>query len=291
MAKPSHDLEGPLGVGVRPRGRPPQNRAVLKHAEWLGGLEYFRAQFHKHEFPRHFHDDYLIGVIECGVHDVWCRGELWHADVGSLATFAPGEPHLGNAGIETGWSQRILYLPEGLVQHAMNDAGKPISGALDFSAPFQRNATVLRELNQLWRLLESEFSTSLEIEEHLLQFLPRFVRETSRQGRSEGGRAPMPLRNARDYLHAHADEAVHLDTLADIAGCSKTALIDAFKAHFGLSPHRYLIQLRVDSARQMLRQGVNIAEVAPAVGFADQSHLTRHFKAVLGVTPARYLSA
>ncbi|WP_134096077.1 AraC family transcriptional regulator [Novosphingobium sp. PhB55] len=291
MTKASHDLDEAHGKGVQRRGRPPQNRAVMRHAEWLGGLEYFRAQFQKHDFPKHFHDDYLIGVIERGVHDVWCRGELWHADVGSLATFAPGEPHLGGAGIETGWSQRILYLPEGLVHHALDDAGMPVSGTLDFTAPFQRDATVLHELNQLWIVLVSEVSTSLQIEEHLLQFLPRLVRQTSKQGRSNGGRAPMPLRDAREYLHAHADEAVHLDTLAQIAGCSKTALIDAFKAHFGLSPHRYLIQLRVDSARQLLRQGIDIAEVALAVGFADQSHLTRHFKAVLGVTPARYLAA
>ncbi|PXA87713.1 hypothetical protein DMC47_31390, partial [Nostoc sp. 3335mG] len=72
---------------------------------------------------------------------------------------------------------------------------------------------------------------------------------------------------------------------------SKGTLIAGFKAHFGVPPQRYLIQVRLAEARALLRQGVGIAEVAYTVGFADQAHLTRHFRAVLGVTPARYVVA
>jgi AraC-like DNA-binding protein len=64
--------------------------------------------------------------------------------------------------------------------------------------------------------------------------------------------------------------------------------VDAFTRRFALSPHRYQTQLRVDAARALLAQGHQAVEVAGAVGFADQSHFIRRFKAITGVTPGRY---
>ena len=81
-----------------------------------------------------------------------------------------------------------------------------------------------------------------------------------------------------------------MNDLARLARLSKGSLIASFKARFGLSPGRYLIQVRVDEAKHLLTGGTDIADVASAVGFADQSDLTRHFRAILGVTPARYIA-
>jgi len=67
-----------------------------------------------------------------------------------------------------------------------------------------------------------------------------------------------------------------------------THLVRAFTHTHGLPPHQYLTGRRVELARQLLLDGQRPAEVAAAVGFHDQSHLTRHFKRYLGVSPARY---
>lgn len=286
----NHRSKVPAGT-PEPRGRPPLNQAVMKHVSNLGGLDYLSADYRRQDFPRHAHDEYLIGLIERGVHDVWCRGALWHADVGSIATFAPGEPHFGGAGADQGWSQKIFYLPERLIRHVLEDIGAPASRTLDFKSPFQRNEYAARGLKTLWRLLEDNYSSSLEIDEHLIRFLPELITQVSRRNASTQKPVPPNLRNVRDFIHAHFDVPVQLDTLAQIARCSKTALIEGFKIHFGVPPNRYLIQVRIDETRRFLRQGLDIASVATAVGFADQSHLTRHFKSVLGVTPARYLNA
>jgi len=64
-----------------------------------------------------------------------------------------------------------------------------------------------------------------------------------------------------------------------------------FKQVLGVSPHQYLIQVRVNSARSLLSAGSgerSLAEIAAAVGFADQSHLTRHFKRITGITPRQF---
>ena len=274
-----------------PRGRPPLNRAVMKHVTNLGGLDYLSANYRKQDFPRHVHEEYLVGLIERGVHDVWCRGELWHAGAGSIATFAPGEPHFGGSGADQGWSQKILYLPELLIRNVLEDSGVGVLGTLDFKLPFQSNNYAARGIKVLWGLLEDNYSSSLEIDEHLIEFLPKFITQASKRSAPRERPVPPKWWNVRDFIHAHFNIPVQLNTLAIIAGCSKTALIEGFKVHFGVPPNRYLIQVRIDAARQLLRQGLDIASVATTVGFADQSHLTRHFKAILGVTPARYLNA
>jgi AraC-like DNA-binding protein len=93
---------------------------------------------------------------------------------------------------------------------------------------------------------------------------------------------------ARDYLHAHVYEDIGLDDLAQACGVDRFRLTRAFKAAFGLAPHAYLIQLRLAKARQLLARGESPAQVASALGFADQSHMGRWFRRAYQLTPADY---
>ena len=77
--------------------------------------------------------------------------------------------------------------------------------------------------------------------------------------------------------------------LAAAAGLSPYYFIRVFRQAVGLTPHAYLVQLRVETAKRLLDRGQPVVEAALAAGFADQSHLTRHFKRIVGVTPGQYL--
>ena len=279
-----------MGMGKTkssPRGRPPNNLAVLKHTDLMGGLHYLAANYSSQEFPRHVHQEYLIGLIESGVHDVWCRGDWWHARAGSIATFAPDEPHFGGAGSESGWSQKIFYLPEQLVRDVLNDTEGSLRSTPGFKTAFHYDPAIAHGLKRLGYLLERNAS-DLAIEEKLHEVLPAvFARYGGWEDRIARV-APASLARVRDYIHAYLDQPIQLSDLAAVAGISKRSLIAGFRSHFGLPPQRYLIQIRVNEARNLLRKGAEIADAASAVGFADQSHLTRHFRSILGVTPARY---
>jgi AraC-like DNA-binding protein len=85
--------------------------------------------------------------------------------------------------------------------------------------------------------------------------------------------------------------AFDLRSLSEQLGTSRFSALRAFKRHFGLPPHNYQIHLRVERAQNGLRSGLSPARVAVDCGFFDQSHLTRHFKRVLGTTPAQYARA
>jgi AraC family transcriptional regulator len=90
------------------------------------------------------------------------------------------------------------------------------------------------------------------------------------------------------YIQDNYSREVTLSDIASAVHLSPFHLTRLFKQALGVSPHQYLIQVRVNSARSLLTAGSgerSLAEVASAVGFADQSHLTRHFKRLLGVTP------
>src|SRR5262249_53087823 len=93
---------------------------------------------------------------------------------------------------------------------------------------------------------------------------------------------------ARDYLADHACEAVSSEELEEIAGIARYPLYRHFRRAFATSPHRFLLMRRLGQARAMIAAGEPLAEIAAATGFADQSHLTRHFKKAFGLTPGRW---
>jgi len=100
-----------------------------------------------------------------------------------------------------------------------------------------------------------------------------------------------PLTAARDYLRAHFSEPVTIAALAGMMGLAESHLIRAFHREFGLPPHAYQMRLRLAAACELLASGLSVSTVAFESGFADQSHLSRNFKAVYGLTPAAWMTA
>jgi AraC family transcriptional regulator len=98
------------------------------------------------------------------------------------------------------------------------------------------------------------------------------------------------LRTVIEYIHEHLDAELSLDHLAAVAHVSPYHFARLFKHSTGLPPHQYVIACRIERAKELLRgrDRLPLAEVATEVGFADQSHFTRHFKRLVGVTPRRF---
>jgi AraC family transcriptional regulator len=97
------------------------------------------------------------------------------------------------------------------------------------------------------------------------------------------------LRRVIDYLHATFGEEISLDALAGVANLSPNYFLHAFKRMMGQTPHRYLTELRIAKAREMLADPhKSIVEISLAVGFSSQSHLTTVFRRFLKTTPAAY---
>ncbi len=105
-----------------------------------------------------------------------------------------------------------------------------------------------------------------------------------------GKLSPTALQRVRDYVHAHLSEEITLEALAASVHLSPYHFARKFKEATGLPPYQYVLHCRVEQAKTLLVDGKHsISEVAQAVGFASQSHLTRHIKNAFGVTPGALL--
>jgi AraC-like DNA-binding protein len=106
---------------------------------------------------------------------------------------------------------------------------------------------------------------------------------------AHGGLSSGALRRVREYVQVHLSESIDLSMLAAVAGLSMHHFAREFKQSAGVTPHRYLVQKRIERAQQMLAQtDLALAEIAYAVGFSDQGHLARHFRGLLGTTPREF---
>ena len=97
------------------------------------------------------------------------------------------------------------------------------------------------------------------------------------------------IKLTQEYLKANYSENISLEQLSNLVNLKPLRLLRVFRKTLGLPPHAYLIQLRVTQAKKLLAMGISIANAAAETGFSDQSHLHRHFKRVVGVTPGQYV--
>ncbi len=104
---------------------------------------------------------------------------------------------------------------------------------------------------------------------------------------------PIAVLRAVELMRRRLTDSLSLEELAHAAGLSPFHFARQFKTATGHPPHDYLIRLRVDRAQEIMRRerGWTMAAVAQDSGFADQSHMARHFKRVLGVTPRQFADA
>jgi AraC-like DNA-binding protein len=93
----------------------------------------------------------------------------------------------------------------------------------------------------------------------------------------------------REYIESYLEENFALETLADIAGLSTFHFARASKQSEGVTPHGYLVERRVEGAHKLLiATNLSLSEIAFASGFSDQSHLARHFRQRVGVSPSMF---
>jgi AraC-like DNA-binding protein len=219
-------------------------------------------------------------------------GEVRHR--GSTSLVEPGTVLCGRPGEV--FAARKVWLPGSRASLSIeaNSLGAYLDehhaqpSALELLPRAEMSPRLNASLVRVFRAFRAECS-ALALQSALVEFFGRAVPELY-------GRAAKPARipalraaeRIRELLEADHAETVDLATLAREVGLSRFAALRAFKRQYGLPPHAYRLQIRLGLARKSLRRGLKPAEVAAECGFFDQSHLTRHFRRLFGITPAEY---
>jgi AraC family transcriptional regulator len=130
---------------------------------------------------------------------------------------------------------------------------------------------------------------ALRAEELVQQLLTRVSPGRAAPGRRIGrGLPPSRLNEVLDWVEDHVSQPISTRQLAAVAGAETSWFNRLFTASVGCSPYRYVLRRRVLHAQRALRAGTAPAAAAAMCGFVDQAHLTRHFKALVGTTPAAW---
>lgn len=267
-----------------------RNVARYWHHRHLRGLSLMHADFTTHEFAPHRHEGYVIAVTELGGSVIRSRGQVENADASVVFVFNPGEPHAGWMGASQHWRYRSLYLEQDSIAAVARGLG------IERMPYFIRNRLADCDLIQGFATLHRALELGIEPMRERELLIDIFGILLNRYG-SGGDRAePEPRDRARigaacDLIRSGLGQPLRLETLSSAVGITQFQLIRLFRRTVGLTPHAYVIQARLDAARQCLTQGMAIGQAAAVAGFYDQSALNRYFKRSYGVTPAQYVRA
>jgi AraC-like DNA-binding protein len=245
-------------------------------------LHLLTACFEEHRYAPHAHEEFTVGVCVGGAEIIDYRGGRIRTGPGSIVVMAPGEVHTGGPALPGGYAYRALYPEASLL--AEGTLAVP-----HFREPLLDDP----ELATALRVAHTELTLCpdpLEAESRLPWLLAALAR---RHGTARPVCDLIPggagiAHAVRDRLADELQAPPSLGCLATDLGLSRYQLLRAFRTTMGLPPYAWLAQHRVNRARTLLDAGLRPAEVASLVGFADQAHLTRWFRRVLGVTPAAY---
>lgn len=241
---------------------------------------------------RVYHETYTACLVpgECnppGFHVDWRyrSRSLTHPADGALL-MEPGEVHVTRrlSAPATFW---VTQIDPRIVEEAARRLG--FRSPPHLRVPFAESPPLVSTLRSLYDASVGD-ATPLEQQSRLASYIRALLAHCSEERRPLAVHRHPGVRRAREYLAAHFAESVTLADLERVTGLTRFHLARSFAARYGLPPHAYQVQLRLAAARRLIRTGLPLAQVAAEAGFADQSHLGRHFKRVWGVTPGRYAS-
>ncbi len=248
------------------------------------GLERIEGRFAGDAYDLHRHDTYAIGLTLHGVQSFWYRGERRHSLPGNIIVLHPDEMHDGGAGTNEGLRYRMLYLEPALVRQSFDSR----AGGLPFvTDPVFADPAMAAVLSTALDNLDKELDELL-VDDVISRLTHGLVRRAGYAAGPLDKPATVQIERVRDYLEAHALRLVRSDELETVSGLDRYTLSRHFRALYATSPHRFLLMRRLKYARDMIKAGEPLAEVAAATGFADQSHLNRQFKKAFGITPGRW---
>ena len=237
----------------------------------------------------HSHTHWSLGAITQGVSTFIYRENSYHVTEGDLVLMNPDWPHACNPIENQPWAYLMLYVDttwltqlrydEGLLQRPrwQDIANAVITDNHLYQGYCTMAATLLDETREL-----------LDKQTQVIEYLSTLMHTLDNQKLVLDRQTPAALNKLAIYLNEHCTEELSLDELCTLSGYSPSYLIRSFRQHFGMTPHAYIVNKRIQYGQQQLKKGISIIDTALNAGFADQAHFQRTFKRLVAATPNQY---
>ncbi len=250
----------------------------------------------RHSFAKHTHEAFGIGLMYSGAQKSASGRGMVEAGAGNIITVNPREVHDGHPIGETPRGWNMLYFDPALIADTAKDMQDGASDQYEFTRPVMDSPAVTTCFGALFDAITTgtDRAARLRRDEMLFLLLHHALiasGDMTPHNNSRTAVAHARIKQAKALLDDAPEISHSLDDLAHAARLSKFQTLRDFTRATGLTPHAYLIQRRIDVARNLIQSGKPLADIAHATGFADQSHLNRHFVRAFGLTPGRYARA
>lgn len=236
----------------------------------------------------HTHESFSIGAVTAG-QSTYLNGDL-RCDIraGTVVLMNPGAAHACNPLDDQPWAYHMLYVDVPWLAALQGRLGIGDGTQWVALAPLlSSDRGLFNGVVELYACLVDERCAHAEKERLAVAFFTAMLRTLAvvDEAVQDGN---VPLQRVADFIRARCTEALTLEQMSEVAQLSPSYLIRAFKQRYGMTPHAWLTDARLQHARRQLREGAAIADAAQAAGFADQAHLQRLFKRSLAATPGHY---
>jgi AraC-like DNA-binding protein len=252
----------------------------LEHATLM------QARYGPFKWEKHVHDEQVVVISEHGAGEVQTRRGRELGGPGTIWVFTPGEYHFGKVEDGGEWQYRALYLDQAALDGIAHHLGIERRGLILKPGLHDDPNTARVLLRTHARGGSGRADAQVAWTSALATLFERYADPRPRLDAGCASAAALNL--AREYIAEHFRDDISIDDLAHLANLSRYHFIRAFRSAFGIPPHGYLNQVRLQHARKLLLAGRSAVHAAIESGFYDQSRLSNLFKRAYGVTPAQY---
>ncbi|MDE7362156.1 MAG: AraC family transcriptional regulator [Oscillospiraceae bacterium] len=247
-------------------------------------IEGYRFEGIAQPFPVHFHDYYVVGLVESGTRRLSCNNSEYTLTEGDMLLLNPSDSH-GCVQTDSG---AFDYRAVNISKEIMTELWREIT-CENYAPRFSENIRRDIELSDCFRRLHEMImcgSSEFEKEELLLTLISGLTERVPFLERVS--RHSAPIERACRFMDEHFAEHITLDMLCARSGLSKSTLLRSFTELKGVTPYRYLQAVRIGRAKELLAEGAKPIDAAALTGFSDQSHFTNFFGTFIGLPPTAY---
>ena len=249
-------------------------------------IEAYRLKGIIQSFPNHFHEYYVIGFVEKGQRTLSCKNKDYNLNKGNIVLFNPGDNHACIQSDEGTFDYRGFNISSTV----MLDLTEEITGIRDLPG-FSQNVIYDEEVSCYLRPLHEMLMQGigdLRKEEALLFLISTLIQNYGQPFETCIPECRQEIEKACEFIKRHYKSRIYLDQICRYTGLSKSTLLRAFTKSKGVTPYRYLENIRIIEAKKLLAQGAVPLDAALQTGFSDQSHFTNYFSSFIGLAPGVY---
>lgn len=262
---------------------------TLWRNESLPGIDFAAYTLSHHSFTRHFHDHYVIEFVLKGADQFYCNGHTYTAVENQLVLINPGEVHTGSTVSDTTLQYFSLYPDHKTLQEVAETIDIHLPGHFNFQHTLFSHPALIRKFSLLFNSFQSQ-AEPLQQQELFYACLHELLQQQDQPAAAiaDTGKKDPRILLLIDFIRVNFKEQISLQQMAQLVCLNPFHLVRFFKKSTGLSPYEYLLVLRNEYARQLLRSGYKVQEAAKKAGFYDASHFNRLFCKTNGATPKSF---